>query len=126
MIKNRAKFFTTIGILILSAVLAGCSKGDTNKSSTAAPEQSKTEEKTPSFNFIANKNQPETVNDFLPIFAQQLKKYNQVAEKIWPNSAVTQIPVVLEDTDSKKMWKITPDGQISDFSDKDAEDMNVN
>ncbi|MEY8537994.1 hypothetical protein AALM99_06015 [Lactococcus muris] len=126
MIKNRAKFFTTIGILILSAVLAGCSKGDINKSSTAAPEQSKTEEKTPSFNFIANKNQPETVNDFLPVFAQQLKKYNQVAEKIWPNSAVTQIPVVLEDTDSKKMWKITPDGQISDFSDKDAEDMNVN
>ncbi|WP_251711848.1 hypothetical protein [Lactococcus ileimucosae] len=125
MIKSRTKFFTTIGILILSAVLAGCSKGDTNKSSTTKPEQSKTEEKSTSFNFIASKNQPETVKDFLPVFAQQLKKYNEVAEKIWPNSAVTQVPVVLEDTDSKKMWKITPDGQISDFSDKEAEEMNV-
>lgn len=125
MIKSRTKFFTTIGILILSAVLAGCSKGDTNKSSTAKPEQSKTEEKSTSFNFIASKNQPETVKDFLPVFAQQLKKYNEVAEKIWPNSAVTQVPVVLEDTDSKKMWKITPDGQISDFSDQEAKEMNV-
>ena len=65
------------------------------------------------------------MQDFIPVFAQQLKKYNQVAEKIWPKSAVTNIPVVLEDTDSKKMWQITPDGQINDFSNQDAEDMNV-
>ncbi|MDG6155268.1 hypothetical protein NF716_02685 [Lactococcus formosensis] len=125
MVKIIVKIITGIGIIILSSSLIGCSAGDTNKSKSVDSKQNKENKKQASFNFIANKNQPETVQDFIPVFAQQLKKYNQVAEKIWPKSAVTNIPVVLEDTDSKKMWQITPDGQINDFSNQDAEDMNV-
>jgi hypothetical protein len=125
MVKIIVKIIAGIGIIILSSSLIGCSAGDTNKSKSVDSKQNKENKKQASFNFIANKNQPETVQDFIPVFAQQLKKYNQVAEKIWPKSAVTNIPVVLEDTDSKKMWQITPDGQINDFSNQDAEDMNV-
>lgn len=126
MVRKKATFITAVGIIVLSTQLVGCSHNEAkNNSEVKKIEQNKKKEDTSSFNFIANKKQPETVKDFIPLFAQQLKKYNQVAEKIWPNNAITQIPVVLEDTDSKAMWKITPDGQISDFSEKEAKEMNV-
>lgn len=116
---------TSILSLTMGTVLVGCASGDSKTTDTSKEKTNQSKENISSFNFISNKNQPETVKDFLPLFAQQLKKYNQVAEKIWPKNAVTGIPVVLEDTESKKMWKINPDGQISDFSEKEAKELNV-
>ena len=87
---------TSILSLTMGTVLVGCASGDSKTTDTSKEKTNQSKENISSFNFISNKNQPETVKDFLPLFAQQLKKYNQVAEKIWPKNAVTGIPVVLQ------------------------------
>ncbi len=123
--SKKLLILSSILFMSMNAFLVGCTNENSKSSHATKSNSSQPKENTKAFNFIASKNQPETVKDFVPLFAQQLAKYNQVAEKIWPKSAVTGVPVVLEDTESKKMWKISPEGKISTFSDKEANEMNL-
>ena len=67
------KLFVLISILSLTmgTVLVGCASGDSKTTDTSKEKINQSKENAPSFNFISSKIQPETVKDFLPLFAQQ-------------------------------------------------------
>ena len=72
----------------------------------------------------AHKTQPKTLEEYLPIAAAQLKKYNEVAPSLWPDNPLVNQTFILEGLESKKLWLITPDGTVSPLSDEDAKKYN--
>ena len=68
---------------------------------------------------------PETVDEFVPVFAEEMARYNQAAPLCWPDNAVSGKSVVLEDIGTSRFWFIAPDGAVSELSDADAELMGV-
>lgn len=75
---------TSILSLTMGTVLVGCASGDSKTTDTSKEKTNQSKENISSFNFISNKNQPETVKDFLPLFAQQLKNIIKSLKKFGP------------------------------------------
>jgi len=69
--------------------------------------------------------QPGTVDEFVPVFAYEMARYNQAAPLCWPDNAVFGKSVVLEDVDTNRFWLIAPDGAVSELSEEDAGMMGV-
>jgi hypothetical protein len=65
--------------------------------------------------------QPQTIDEFVPVLARQLKRYNEVAPDLWPNNALGNQSLIVEDYRNKRFWQIEPDGTISPLSKKDIE-----
>lgn len=57
--------------------------------------------------------QPKNVEEFIPIFAEQVKKYNTFADSLWPNNSVKDIEVIAVTMDKTKAWKISPNWKYS-------------
>jgi len=68
---------------------------------------------------------PETVDEFIPVFAAQLTRYNQIAPMFWPDNAVVDKTVVLEDVDTNRFWLIAIDGTATELCEEDVEQMCV-
>ena len=68
---------------------------------------------------------PETVDEFIPVFASQLARYNQIAFLLWPDNAVVNQSAVLEDVDTHRFWFVAPDGAITSLMENDIEAMGV-
>ena len=68
---------------------------------------------------------PETVDEFIPIFAAQLARYNKAAPQFWPNNAVIDSSVILEDVGTNNFWLITQTGQFAAISEKEITEMGV-
>jgi hypothetical protein len=68
---------------------------------------------------------PETVDEFVPIFAGQLARYNKAAHLLWPDNAVIDKSVILEDVDTNRFWLIIPDGTVEVLSEEDIETLGV-
>jgi hypothetical protein len=60
--------------------------------------------------------QPTTVEKFIPIFAEQIKKYNTFADSLWPNNAVKDFLAIAITMDKTKAWKIFLDGSYTPIS----------
>ena len=69
--------------------------------------------------------QPETVDEFVPVFAAQLRRYNQIAPMLWPDNAVVDQVVVLEDVDNARFWYIDPLGEITTISEADVDELGI-
>ena len=69
--------------------------------------------------------QPKTVDEFIPIFAEQYKRYNEAAFEIWPGNAISNVPFILDDVGADRMWLIAPDGAISPMSEDEAKKMGL-
>jgi len=80
---------------------------------------------TAEFEFGPQANAPQTVDDFLPVFAAQLKKYDEMAPQLWPDNAVVDKSVVIEDVDTNRLWLVSPDGAVAEISDSDADEMGI-
>ena len=68
---------------------------------------------------------PATVDEFVPVFATQMVRYSQIAPLCWPNNAVMEKSVVLEDVDTNRIWHITPNGDVTELSEEDADLMGI-
>jgi len=69
--------------------------------------------------------QPETVDEFIPIFAEQYKRYNEAALEIWPGNTLHNVPYIIEDVDTNRLWLIEPDGTVSTLSEDEAKEMGL-
>ena len=68
---------------------------------------------------------PETVDEFVPVFASQLARYSQTAPLLWPDNAVIDKTVVIEDVDTNRFWFIAADGTAAELSEDVAGQMGV-
>ena len=68
---------------------------------------------------------PGTAAEFVAVFAEQMARYNQIAPLCWPDNAVVDKSVVMEDVDTCRLWLIAPDGAVTELSEEDAEQMGV-
>jgi hypothetical protein len=64
--------------------------------------------------------QPATIDDYIPVLAAQLKKYNEIAPSLWPDNALINQSVVAEGVESKRFWFIDPKGAVTPLKKKDA------
>jgi hypothetical protein len=64
--------------------------------------------------------QPTMIDEYIPILAEQVKRYNEIAPSLWPDNALVNQTVVAEGVESKKFWLIEPNGAVTHLSKKDA------
>ena len=72
------------------------------------------------FGAQAHSTQPATIRDFIPILAEQIKRYNEIAPSLWPDNAVVGQSAVVEGLGSGKFWLIVPDGTVTPISKKEV------
>jgi len=59
---------------------------------------------------------PSTMEEFVPVFAEQLRLYNEVAPSLWPDNAIVNQSAILEGIESGRFWYVSPDGQARPVS----------
>jgi|GEM_PF-520846 len=64
--------------------------------------------------------QPATLEAFIPVLAEQLRLYNEIAPELWPNNPLVNQSLIIEGLRSKKFWLITPDGVATPLKKNDA------
>jgi len=72
------------------------------------------------FGVQAQATQPATIDDFIPLLAKQVKRYNEIAPALWADNAVVNQSLVVEGLRSKKFWLIAPDGVVTPLSKAEA------
>jgi len=70
----------------------------------------------------AHLTQPATIDEYIPILAKQIKRYNEVAPDLWPDNALINQSAVVEDIKKKRFWLISPDGVATSITRKEALD----
>ena len=73
------------------------------------------------FGVQANMPHPKTLDEYIPVLAAQVKRYNEIAPDIWPGNALVNQTVIAEGIKSNKIWLIEPDGAASLLSKKKAD-----
>ena len=73
----------------------------------------------------AHGTQPKTVDDYIPLFAEQLRRYSEAAPELWPDNAVVNQSAVIEDMDTLRLWLIAPDGAVTSLPEDEAASMGV-
>lgn len=58
--------------------------------------------------------------EFINLFAGQIKQYNEIAPSLWPDNAVHNQSVIAECIENGSFWLISPDGNITMLSKKEA------
>jgi len=64
--------------------------------------------------------QPKEIADYIQVLAGQLKRYNEIAPTLWPDNALVNQSLIVEEIRKNKFWKIEPDGAATTLSKKDA------
>jgi len=64
--------------------------------------------------------QPKTIEEFIPVLAEQLRLYNAAAPGLWPDNKVVNQSAVVEGIESGKFWYISPDGRVKSLSKNEA------
>jgi len=68
----------------------------------------------------AHSTHPTTLKEFMPILADQVARYNQVAPDVWPKNPLVNQTLVVEDLTNHTYWLIKPDGAFSEVAEKDV------
>ena len=68
---------------------------------------------------------PETVDAFVPVFAEEMARYDRIAPLCWPDNAVTGKTVVLEDIDTNRFWLVSAAGAVTELTGEAAAQMGV-
>lgn len=57
-----------------------------------------------------------TFNTFIPVFASQIKNYNQIAPSLWPNNRVVNLYAVVQSIENETSCIISPEGKITSLT----------
>ena len=68
------------------------------------------------FGTQAHLSQPAEMNGYITILAGQLKQYNKIAPALWPDNALTNQSLIVEQIRRNKFWHIAPDGAVTPLS----------
>ncbi|MCL2680751.1 MAG: hypothetical protein FWF11_04715 [Coriobacteriia bacterium] len=60
--------------------------------------------------------QPATIDEYVDVLARQVKRYNEVAPKLWHENALTNQSIIVEEIGKNDFWLIEPDGTIKSLS----------
>jgi len=74
----------------------------------------------------AHKPQPATMDEFIPLLAEQVKLYNEIAPGLWPDNALAGQSLIVEGLAGKRFWLIKPDGAITPLSLNEAMGYGIN
>ena len=69
----------------------------------------------------AHPTHPTTLKGFMPILADQVARYNEVAPDLWPDNTLVNQTLVVEDLTNHTFWLIKPDGAFAEVTEKDVE-----
>ena len=53
-------------------------------------------------------------------FANQVKVYHKIAPSLWPKNKNVNQYAIVNGVDDKKFWMVTPTGEVSDMTKKEA------
>ncbi|QBO37317.1 hypothetical protein EQG49_13020 [Periweissella cryptocerci] len=56
------------------------------------------------------------MSKYVQVLAHQIKRYNQVAPKMWPNNKEINQYALLNDVEDHRAWLITPTGQVTQLT----------
>ena len=60
--------------------------------------------------------QPATIDEYVDVLARQIKRYNEVAPKLWHENALINQSVIIEEVGKSDFWLIEPDGAIKSLT----------
>ncbi|MDR0880153.1 MAG: hypothetical protein LBN09_05530 [Clostridioides sp.] len=66
-----------------------------------------------------------TVDDFVKVFAEQVKNYQKKSAELWPDNAVTNQYAMLESVEEDRFWLINPNGDIKEMDKEEALSYNI-
>jgi len=75
------------------------------------------------FGVQAHNSQPATMEEYVPVLAAQLKKYNEIAPALWPANTLVNQTMIVEGIKRKKLWQISPNGTVTPLSNSEAKKM---
>jgi len=73
----------------------------------------------------AHPDKPITMEEFIPVLAEQLSLYNEIAEDLWPGLIFTNQSIVVEDIRGNDFYLIDPNGAVTEISRKEALDLGI-
>lgn len=65
----------------------------------------------------------ETVEEFMPVFADQVKIYNTNATKYWPDNKVQNQFALVQSIEKNKAWLVSPNGEYEPISKKRVKEL---
>ncbi|MDR0463770.1 MAG: hypothetical protein LBG94_01490 [Treponema sp.] len=68
----------------------------------------------------AHLTQPQNIDEYIRLLAQQIKLYNEIAPDLWPGNALVNQSAVVEEITSKKFFHIEADGKITPLTKSEA------
>lgn len=66
---------------------------------------------------------PETAEEFISLFANQIKAYDKNASSIWPNNQVVDLHIIVQSIESNKSWLISPQGDFKSLTKKELKEL---
>jgi hypothetical protein len=69
--------------------------------------------------------QPKTTDEYIDLFARQIRRYNEIAPAIWKDNSLVNKSAVVETMDGNGAWFISPDGSVRTFSKGEFTEMGV-
>ena len=70
--------------------------------------------------------QSESIEDLVDVYSEQMKRYSEIAPKVWPNGAPANQYTLLEEVNSKQFWLISPNGDVKKLDEKEEQEYNYN
>lgn len=64
--------------------------------------------------------QPTTIEGYLDVLAEQVKRYNEIAPSLWPDNTLVNQSVIAECVETNKFWLITPNGSVTPLTKDEA------
>jgi hypothetical protein len=120
--KKGLKVFVIIVVVLVALVYGGVFLGHKvifKEDFSTIPTIEAVTDGTMTFGVQAHPAQPDTVEDFIPVLAQQLRSYNEIAPELWYNNAIVNQTLFIEKIRGNKFWKIAPDGTATPLSKKE-------
>ena len=99
----------SLAVIVYGGVLLGHKVIFKEKSSNVPTIQAVTDGEF-TFGAQAHLAQPATMDEFIPILAEQLRRYNEIAPNLWPDNALVNQSIIVESLNNGKFRLIAPDG----------------
>jgi hypothetical protein len=74
---------------------------------------------------VQARTQPETMDEYIELFARQVKRYNEMAPELWAKSALVNRSAVVEFLEGNTFWLISPDGSVTSLSKSDLSERGI-
>ena len=63
-----------------------------------------------------------TLDEYVHVLAEQVRIYNEEADKYWPGNGVTDQYILAESIEKGNFWLISPQGEVSALTRKEAQE----